>query len=349
MKNKKQLALLTLTLGASAALVACSNSSSASSSSSSAAKSDFKAVVVTDTGGVADKSFNQSAWEGLQAWAKENNMVEGTNYTYIQSTSTSDYVTNLTQAVNNGFNMTYAIGFKLGDAMTEVAKNNPDSHFAIVDATVALPNVASITFKDNEASFLAGVAAAKTTSTKKVGFIGGVSGVVIDRFEAGFKAGVQAVDPSIEVSVQYADSFNDAAKGKALASAMYANGIDVIFHASGGTGQGVFTEAKELVVSDPSRNIWVIGVDKDQEAEGKVDDKRNITLTSTLKGVGTAVQKFTQDAMNGNYHGGEAVVYGLTDGGVGLSDGQLSAETKATVKEFTEKIVKGEITVPEKP
>lgn len=313
---------------------------------------DFSAVVITDVGGVDDKSFNQSAWEGLTEFGKENNLEKGVGgYDYLQSNSDSDYVTNLNSAVQANFQLVFGIGFKLADAIKEAAEQNPNTNFAIVDSVVELPNVASLTFKDNEAAFLAGVAAAKTTKTNTVGFIGGVEGFVIDRFEAGFVAGVKAVNPDIKVDVQYAGSFADAAKGKQLAAAMYSGGADVIFHASGGTGNGVFSEAKDIVSNDPSKEIWVIGVDLDQDAEGivQVDGKdRHLTLTSTLKGVGQAVKQFSQLAKDGKFEAGNKV-YGLADGGVDLTDGQLTDDAKAAVKEFKEKIIKGEIEVPEKP
>lgn len=350
-KTKKDLALLALTLGASATLVACGSKPAEKPAESTAdKKGDFSAVIITDVGGVDDKSFNQGAWEGLTEWGKANGKTEGQGgYAYIQSNSDSDYITNLNIAINAEYNMIYGIGFKLADAITEVAKANPESNFAIVDSVVELPNVTSITFKDHEASFLAGVAAASTTKTNKVGFIGGMHGFVIDRFEAGFVAGVKAVNPEIEVDVQYADSFADSAKGKALAQAMYANNVDVIFHASGATGTGVFAEAKELVQADPSKEIWVIGVDQDQSAEGVVSADRNVTLTSTLKGVGTAVKEFANEAMKGNFHGGKSVVYGLKENGVGLTEGQLSAEAKAKIEEFKKMIIEGKQEVPEKP
>ncbi|NEM83753.1 BMP family ABC transporter substrate-binding protein, partial [Escherichia coli] len=143
-------------------------------------------------------------------------------------------------------------------------------------------------FKDNEAAFLAGVAAAKTTKTNQLGFIGGQESAVIDRFEAGFVAGAKSVNPEIDVKVEYVGSFGDAAGGKSKAAAMYASGIDVIYQAAGDSGNGVFSEAKDIVKADPSKEIWVIGVDRDQTEEGllTLDDgtERNLTLTSTLKG-----------------------------------------------------------------
>ncbi len=312
---------------------------------------DFKAVLITDVGGVDDKSFNQGAWEGLKEWGEENGKVEGTDYTYLQSATDSDYVTNLNTAIQGQFDITYAIGFKLAPAIEEIAKQHQDKYFAIVDAVVDQPNVASLTFKDNEAAFLAGIAAAKTTETKKVGFIGGVEGEVIDRFEAGFVAGVKEVDPEIEVTVEYAGSFSDATKGKTIASAMYANDIDVIFHASGAVGNGLFAEAKDLVTADPERKIWAIGVDLDQSAEGVVEvdgEERNIVLTSTLKNTGAAVKEFNNTMMKDGFKGG-VIVSDIANGGVDLAKGQLSEEILSLVEEYKEKIASGEIVVPEVP
>ena len=156
-------------------------------------------------------------------------------------------------------------------------------------------NVASVRFADNEAAYLAGVAAAKTTKTKQVGFVGGIESEVISRFAAGFKAGVESVDPSIKVQVDYAGSFGDAAKGKTIAAAQYAAGADVVYQAAGGTGAGVFAEAKSLNETKmKTKKVWVIGVDRDQAAEGKYTSKdgkeSNFVLVSTLKQVGTTVK-----------------------------------------------------------
>lgn len=316
------------------------------------AEEDFSTVMITDIGGVDDGSFNQSAWEGMVEFGEANGLERGVNgYEYLQSNSDSDFVTHLNTAVQSNFDLIFGIGFKLETAMREMAEQQPEKHFAIVDSVIDLPNVASLTFKDHEASFLAGVAAAMTTKTNKVGFVGGQEGFVIDRFEAGFVAGVEAINPDVEVVIEYAGSFGDAAKGKQIAAAMYANDVDIIFHASGDTGNGVFSEAKDIVTADPSREIYVIGVDRDQEAEGIVEidgEERHLTLTSTLKQVGAAVKSFAEQTKAGNFEAGNKV-YGLEDGGVGLTDGQLSEEVLAAVKEYSDKIIAGDIKVPEAP
>lgn len=315
-------------------------------------KEQLTAVMITDLGGVDDKSFNQSAWEGIQAWGADNGLERGMDgFDYIQSDSDSDFITNLNTAIQANFDLVFGIGYKLEDAMTQVAEQYPDRNFAIVDSSIDLPNVASINFRDNEAAFLAGVAAGLTTETNHVGFVGGVEGFIIGRFEAGFVEGVKAVNPDAKITIEYANSFGDASKGKQLAAAMFANDVDIIFHASGDTGNGVFSEAKDLVSADPSRNIWVIGVDRDQEEEGIVTidgEERHLTLTSTLKEVGTAIRNFIEQTQAEGFKAGDQE-FGLEDGGVGLTDGQLSDEVIEKVQEYTEQIIAGDIEIPEAP
>jgi basic membrane protein A len=214
-------------------------------------------------------------------------------------------------------------------------------------------NVASVTFADNEAAYLAGVAAAKTTKSKQVGFVGGIESEVISRFAAGFKAGVESVDPSIKVQVDYAGSFGDAAKGKTIAAAQYAAGADVVYQAAGGTGAGVFAEAKSLNESRPeNEKVWVIGVDRDQVAEGKYTSKdgkeSNFVLVSTLKQVGTTVKDISNKAEKGEFPGGQVIVYSLKDKGVDLVTTNLSEEGKKAVEDAKAKILDGSVKVPEK-
>ncbi len=343
--NKKRLGLSMLVIGVSITLLACGNETSTDTGQ----KDMVSAVLVTDVAGVDDKSFNQGSWEALETWGKEHGLQKGPNgYNYLESISDSDYVTNLSAAVHAEYDMIFAGGYKLEAALKEVAPSYTDSHFAIIDRIVELPNVASITFKDHESSFLAGVAAGETTKTNKVGFIGGMRSEVIDRFEAGFVAGVHAVNPEAVVEIQYADSFVDAGKGKTMAHAMYSNEIDVIYHAAAGVGNGIFSEAKEIVKANPNREVWVIGVDQDQSAEGYIDEQRNVTLTSSLKGVGAAIKTLCNDAIKGVYHGGEVLVFGLEDEGVTITDGEMTEEVKAKVEEYKAKIISGEQEVPEK-
>ena len=358
MRKQKYVSLLALGLGVTTILAACGGNESAPSSASSATTAatddNFTVAMITDVGGVDDKSFNQSAWEGLVAWGEENGKTKGVDgYDYIQSNADSEFVTNLNTAVNSNFDLIIGIGYKLQPAMQDVAKQNPDTKFAIIDDVITGENTVSVSFKDNEAAFLAGVAAAKTTKTNQVGFIGGQEGTVIDRFEAGFVAGVKSVNPDVAVKVEYVGSFGDAAGGKSKAAAMYASGIDVIYQAAGDSGNGVFSEAKDIVKADPSKEIWVIGVDRDQTEEGKLtlDDgtERNLTLASTLKGVGAATKDIATKTMNGEFPAGEVMTFGLAEDGVNLTDGQLTDDALKAVNDAKQQILDGTVTVPEAP
>ncbi len=312
----------------------------------------FSVAMVTDTGGVDDRSFNQSTWEGIEAFGKENGLEKGNGgIDYLQSTSEADFVTNLNSLIRRDFDLVFAVGFLMHDAVEEVAGQQTDAKIAIIDEVVeGYDNVASIMFRANEASFLAGVAAALQSETGKIGFIGGMEGAIIGGFQAGFEAGVAAVNPDIKVDVEYAASFNDAAKGQQIAKRMYDSGVDVIFHAAGGVGAGLFTEAKERKQKDPNANVWAIGVDRDQYDEGQVGDT-NIVLTSVLKRVDVAAQEVSKLTKEGNFPGGQTITYGLSDQGVDLADsrGAISDENLAIIEDYKQKIIDGEITVPEQP
>ncbi|GGA15749.1 BMP family lipoprotein [Psychrobacillus lasiicapitis] len=346
---------LSLVLAAGTILGACGtkDDEKASTGSEGADKgtesTDFSIAMITDVGGVDDKSFNQSAWEGFQAWGKEHGLEKGDGgFDYLQSAGDADYVTNLNNLVRRDFDIVYGIGFLLEEPIATIADQKPDNKFVILDGVADRPNVVSVLFKEQEVAYLAGVAAALMSETKQVGFVGGMEIPVIERFEAGFVEGVKAVDPSIKVDVQYTGKFDDAALGKTTANRMYSSGVDIIAHAAGGTGNGVFAEAKERKTKDPNANVWVIGVDSDQYEEGAVGDS-NVTLTSMLKKVGTAVQDVANDAMAGNFPGGTTLTYGLAENGVELADsrGAIPQEILDQIKEYSDKVASGEITVPE--
>lgn len=315
------------------------------------ASGDFSAAMVTDTGGIDDKSFNQSAWEGLEAWGEEHGFERGADgYDYAQSEDDSDYLPNFTRLVKNDFDLIFGVGFLLEDAVADIAEQHPDNYFAIVDTVVDASNVASITFAEHEGSFLAGVAAAMKTKTEKIGFLGGVDSDLINKFEVGFVAGAKSVNPDIEIQIQYAEDFNAVDKGKLIASNMYNSDIDIIYHAAGNTGNGVFAQAKDLKQNDPDREIWVIGVDRDQYEEGlNEDESTSVTLTSMVKRVDISVHDVTNAAMSGEFPGGENIVFGLEDEGVSVADTNEDAFTddiKEAVNEWEEKIKSGELEVP---
>ena len=307
---------------------------------------DFSVRMVTDVGGVDDKSFNESAWEGLQEFGSN----KGADVGYLQSSDASDYQPNLSRLVRDGHDLVLAIGFLMGDDVREIAQQRPEAQMGIVDMVVTdddgnlLENVAHITFKEHEGSFLVGVVAGLHTETNVVGFLGGVEGALIKKFENGFKAGVKSVNPDAEIIVQYAESFNDAARGQQIAGTIYGQNADIIYHAAGGTGNGLFTEAKER--KRAGENVWAIGVDRDQHEEGMPE---NVTLTSMIKRVDQAVYQVSERTMNGDFPGGEIVEFGLEEEGVGIAPSQdnVSEEALQAVEDWKQKILDGELEVPQ--
>lgn len=338
--NKKIASAIAATLMLGTVLVGCSNGNSGSE------KVKHTAALVTDGGSIDDKSFNQSAWEGLEAWGKENKLEKGVNgYNYAQSNSDADFTPNINKLIKAKYSTIFGIGYKLAPAIKKTAKQNPKTNFVIIDDVVSGKNVASVTFKSEQSSFLAGVAAAETTKTNKVGFLGGVKSDVITTFEKGFIQGVHAVNPKITVDVKYAGSFTKADLGQSMATAMYNNGEDVIFHAAGGTGAGAFTAAKNLAKN--GKKVWVIGVDQDQKADGAYKGG-NVTLASAVKEVGNAAKDIANKAMKDKFPGGKVVTYDLKSKGVDLVNDNMSDSAWKVVQQYKQKIIKGDLTVKAK-
>lgn len=319
-------------------------------------KSVSKIALILGFGGVDDHSFNQSSWEGLSEWAKETALVEKKDFNYIETNEPQDNSTNINLAVDSGYDTIISLSYLQEEALTAAAKEHPALNFAIIDAQVqGIDNVASITFKDQESAYLAGMAAAYTTQTNKVGFIGGIESTVIKRFESGFKQGVAdgaaQLNKEVEVLTQYAGSYDTPDKGKLMASSMYQRNADIIYQAAGSTGNGVFQEARELSKSDKDKKIWVIGVDRDQSDEGMyeaADGKtETVTLASTLKNVGYATADLAESAQNGAFPGGEHLTLGLKELGVDLTTDQLSSEAKQAVKQAKDKICANELVISE--
>jgi len=292
-------------------------------------------AMVTDTGGVNDQSFNQSAWEGLQKAEKDLSV----KVSYQESSQDSDYAPNLETLLDAGNDLIWGIGFKLGDYVLTEAQNNPDQKYAIIDyAYENTPeNLVGVVFKAEQSSFLVGYIAGKMTKTNKVGFVGGVEGNVIDGFDYGYQAGVKYANPDVTVLRQYAESFNDSAKGKAIANQMYQDGADIVFHAAGGVGDGVIEAAKE-------QGKYAIGVDRDQN-----DLAPDNVITSAMKRVDIGMYTIVQQLKEGNFPGGQTVVLGLADGGVDIaptSDKHVPKEILDEVEVLKQKVIDGEIEVP---
>lgn len=354
---KRIVALLATAAMTATLLVGCASSNDGGSTGDTAkgdegTKTEVSIGLVTDEGGINDKSFNQTAGEGVLKAKDEF----GVKYSYLESKKKEEYEPNLQTLIDEGSNLTFAIGYQLAGAVENIAKNNPDAKICLIDSVVESPNVLSVTFKEEEGSFLMGVIAGLTTKTNKVGFIGGKDFDTINKFEAGFAAGVAAVNPeaakglmspdgkAMGTTVKYADSFEDTNKGYEVAKALYNDGVDVIYHAAGGCGLGLFQATKDL--REKGEEVWAIGVDMDQQVS--VPEFADYILSSMMKRVDNATYEATKAVIDGNFKGGVQTL-GIAEGGVGMS-ASTSKNTDAKVvekaKEFEEKIKSGEIKVP---
>jgi basic membrane protein A len=347
-----------LLLAGSMALAASASdeggSGSASGGSSSAGGADLKIGLAFDTGGRGDKSFNDSAYAGVEAAIKANG---GEVQTLSPNSDASNRADLLTQLADGGYDPVIAVGFAYGDIIGDIAKQYPDTTFAVVDSSgkdasgqpLGAGNVTGLLFAANEGSFLGGVAAALKSETGHVGFVGGVETPLIQSFQAGYVAGAKAVNPNIAVDVQYISpagdfsGFSDPAKGKIVAQGMYDKGADIVYAAAGGSGIGVFQAAA-------AANKRAIGVDSDQYQTVGDPALQPVIMTSVLKRVDNAVEAFIGDFADGNVKGGEDVVNDLSTDGVGLAtSGGFIDDIADQIDEYKQKIVSGEITVPTTP
>ena len=312
-----------------------------------AATSDVKVGMAYDVGGRGDQSFNDSAAAGLDQAVEEFGM-EAQESEAEDGEAESARGERLRTFADAGYNPIIAVGFAYAASVAKVSEEYPDVNFAIIDdSSVEADNVASLVFAEEQGSFLVGAAAALKTETDQIGFVGGVETPLIQKFEAGYVAGAEAVNPDIEVDVTYLtqvpdfSGFADPAKGKTAAQGMFDNGADIVYHSAGGSGGGVFEAASE------SGNL-AIGVDSDQynTADPSV---RDVILTSMLKNVNVAVYEYLSEVEAGNVPSG-VTTYDLEVDGVGYStSGGFVDHIVDQLDEFKQQIIDGEITVPTAP
>ena len=303
-----------------------------------------KVGLVFDVGGLGDKSFNDAAHRGLMKAKDEI----GAEVNYIEPGDGSDRESALRQRAAKGDDIVIGVGFIFSDDITKLAQEFPKVKFACIDYNLPQgmekppENLVGLRFREEEGSFLVGAIAGKVTKTKKLGFVGGMKIPLIRKFEVGYIAGVKQTCPTCQVFSGYAGTepkaFADPTKGKELAIAQYGRGADIIYHASGKTGDGVFDAAKE-------RKKMVIGVDSDQ-----FDVAPCCTLTSMLKMVDVAVYDTIKQVSEGKFEGG-VKEFGLADKGVGFvyddnNKDRIPAEVIEEMKGLEKKIIDGEIKVP---
>ena len=308
--------------------------------------SDIKVGVIFTSAGLGGKSFNDLTFDGVKR-AKEE---LGIDYDEVEPKSVSDEEIIQDEMADSGeYALIICVGFEQKDALTKVAANYPDQKFVILDAEVDAPNVASYLSKEEESSFLVGVLSALVQDGKindmvndknTVGFIGGDDNALINKFRAGYEAGVKYVNPDIAVLSDYVGGFSDTATAKAIATTMNQKGADIIFHAAGAAGKGLFTAAEE-------NKFMAIGVNSNQNEEAP-----DYIVASMLKNADVAAFHVIQDVIEGTFAPGQHIL-GLKEDGVGYtvegSSIQVPAEIIAKVDEVKEKVISGEIVVPADP
>ncbi|MFF9648052.1 BMP family protein [Streptomyces sp. NPDC014622] len=334
----------TLALTASA----CGGKSSSDAGSDS---KEAKTAIAYDIGGRGDQSFNDAAYAGLAKAEKELGF-KGTEAEPSDGESDADKVQRLTTLARAGNNPVIGVGFAYAPAIKKVAPKFPKTTFGIIDdSSVTDKNIANLVFNEEQGSYLAGVAAAKVTKTKTVGFIGGVETPLIKKFQAGFEQGVKETDPSVKVLSQYLtqppnfDGFSKPDLGKAAAQGQLDKKADVVYAAAGLAGSG-------SIEATAKAGKWAIGVDSDQYNQKGLAAYKDQILTSVTKDVPDSVFDLIKSVKDGKPQTGE-VRYGLDKDGVGLADSN-PAFTKMTdviagVDKAKKAIVEGKITVKTAP
>ena len=326
MRKKVMAAVLTAAMAASISVVPQSVAAATD-------PSDLKIGLITDVGGVNDGSFNQSSWEGLEKAGEDL----GVTVNYLESATDADYQPNMETFVDEDYDLIISVGYMLADATKEAAEANPDTKFAIIDdSSIDLPNVTSLMFKAEQASYLVGYVAGLTTKTNNIGFVVGMTNETMNQFGYGYCAGAIDANPDITVQQFNANSFADSATGKSMANTAITNGADIVFQAAGATGLGVIEACQEA-------GVYAIGVDSDQSSIAP-----KTVLTSAMKRVDTAVYDAVQELIDGKLEGG-VETFDLAAGGVDIAPSQdlISDDVIKAVDDVKEKIISGDVVVPD--
>jgi basic membrane protein A len=315
---------------------------------------------------MSDADYAQSLADNAPDLTDKNIVpIPGITPVILESKEQTDYIPNLTKlAEDEGCKLIIAVGFMLADATYQVAKDHPDIKFMLIDAVPSdpttfaplpdLPNLVDYLFKEEQCGFLVGAIAGYATKANKIGYIGGIAVPPVQRYEAGFFAGIKTTNPTAygtagkNVSNVYAGSFGDQPKGKQIAQTMLGQKCDILFHAAGATGNGMFEAIKEA--GGPDKGLWGIGVDVDMGKNPNLYPAG--TLTSALKHVDFATWLAIKSVADNTFKSG-AITLSLTDGGVGWAQGNvakvLSAEDITMIETLRNKIIDGTIVPPTDP
>ena len=309
--------------------------------------------LLTDATGIDDKSFNAAAWRGIlefygDTW--QNQTQRGKLYDVVTAQTQDMYIPNLRQATDEGYDLICTTGFTFADAVGTVAAQNPNQNYMIVDVGwVTFPNVLQVEFAEHEGSYLVGVATAlkakaDNISNPRFGFVGGVPGAVITKFEVGYVQGILSVFPNAQIVDYYANDWGRPDLAKTQAKNWYDSGVYAIYSAAGGTGNGTIAQAKEYRAD--GKNVWAIGVDSDQHEEGIYRGNESAVLTSMLKRVETALL-YGLNAIKNKTFRGEHVVLDMKAEGVGYSttNTAMTTDIKNELERIKGQIISGQIKV----
>ena len=297
---------------------------------------NLKVGLVLSTGGLGDKSFNDSAYRGLEMAKKDL----GIDFKYVEPKNSLEDEEFLREYAEAGYDFIIGVGFPMRDAIENVARDYPELKFAMIDNTTSEENVKNLLFRESEGSFLMGALAAMMSKNGVIGFVGGIDIPLINKFKDGYEEGAKYINPEIKVLSAYvggASAFSDPLKANEMATMQIKQGADVLYHAAGGSGLGVLEAAKD-------NGIYAIGVDSDQD-----DFVKGTVLTSMMKNVDIAVYNTVQSILNNEFIGGD-FYYGLEEGGVGTTDFRntkdiIGAEKIERLKLIIEKIKSKEIVI----
>ena len=329
------------------------------SSEGAAKKSNLRVGMVTDAGTIDDKSFNQGTWEGILRASKDYGL--DVKYLKPSGTTEADYLKEIGNLVDAGYNFVICPGFKFETALFEAQDKYPNVKFVILDgephnADYSVfrieKNVVAVYWAEHESGFLAGFAAALQVKEGDFGFVGGMEIPAVQKFNWGFQQGVKYANANFGTKIVmkqennlYQGSFDNVSAGQQIAASMYDRGVDVIFAAAGGVGVGVINEAKNRASS--GKNVWVIGVDVDQYPEGLMPNGKSIILTSAMKYLDRASYDMIEAELNGTYPAGQVLHLDATNDGVGIpvQNPNLAKNVTDEVAKVYAKIKGGEIKV----
>ncbi|MBE6072860.1 MAG: BMP family ABC transporter substrate-binding protein [Clostridium butyricum] len=353
--KKKLLSLLTVSMISLGLLVGCGGNTAPNTSSNGDA---LKIGMSTDSGTIDDKSFNQGCWEGILKSKEEL----GTDVKYLQPSgeTEADYLKEIGNLYDAGYKFIVLPGFKFETAVYKAQDKYKDANFVIIDGeprddsgnSSIANNTVAIYFAEEQAGFIAGIAASLEIKEGALGFIGGMESNAVQKYNWGFQQGVAYANENLgtnmtlsENNIVYSGSFSDSALGQQLAATMFDDGVKAIFCAAGGVGNGAITEAKTR--ASQGEEAWIIGVDIDQYADGLYSDNKSVILTSAIKNIESASYNVIKDFKDGNFEGGKVLRFDITNEGIGIpaENPNLSADTMSEVEKLYAELKAGNITV----